>query len=406
MYYLCKNVYVVDGAVNAAIYDLNRHLLYQLSKAASLLLYKCLEEDYFCEEEQIGINNFINKGLITAEYVTPHKITELIRETTVDFAWIEVTTKCNYKCIHCYEEASICGGNTMSYDDFCHVVDELQEYGIEKIQLIGGEPCILGNELLHYLDYAVGKFENIMIYTNGSLVTDEMISYFKENKIYILLSIYSYASSVHDSVTKVDGSHARTIKILSRFKEAGILFKTKNVIMKGVYPGDKNTDLYTLNQHKDIVRLTGRANIELLSFDLLKRKMITRDNFKRPISKEYVSRLVSGHNCFSRRLYFSWDLNVYPCVMERRISHGNLHNSKLFNLINTNIIKMNKDTIEECKECELRYACSDCRPDSLGRNLSAKPWQCTYLPYKGIWQDATKQAEQVMAEYKCGEEIL
>lgn len=402
MYYLSENVYLVNGAINAAVYDLNRNLIYQLPKPAKDLLNKCLEEDCFNELEEMGISAFLKADIITNDYVERHSIEDLKKELSIDFAWIEVTTRCNYRCIHCYEEASTFGGNNMSFDDFCHAIDRIQEYGIKRIQIIGGEPCILGNELLRYLDYAVGKFERIIIYTNGSLVTDEMIAFFKKHSIVILLSVYSYDSVTHDKVTKVTGSHIKTVDTISKLKDAGISYRAKNVIMDGVCPGEKSTNLYTLNPHKDIVRLTGRANLDLLSADLLKKKMITVNSFKRPINREFISLMVSGHNCFGRRLYVSWDLNLYPCVMERRIFHGNLRENKLRDLLKEDIMKMNKDAIEGCKVCELRYACTDCRPDSFGRGITEKPWYCTYNPTAGIWEDAAKQANDIIEENgKC-----
>ena len=47
---------------------------------------------------------------------------------------------------------------------------------------------------------------------------------------------------------------------------------------------------------------------------------------------------------------------------------------------------MNKDKIEECKECEFRYCCFDCRPDSNGKEINEKPWYCTYYPKEGRWE--------------------
>ena len=49
--------------------------------------------------------------------------------------------------------------------------------------------------------------------------------------------------------------------------------------------------------------------------------------------------------------------------------------------------KFTKDKIEECSECEYRYACFDCRPNSLSRKISEKPWYCTYNPLTGNWED-------------------
>ena len=86
------------------------------------------------------------------------------------------------------------------------------------------------------------------------------------------------------------------------------------------------------------------------------------------------------------KVYVAANLDVYPCVMERRIKHCNI--KCLGDLVlNEDIRYMNKDHIEGCQNCEYRYACYDCRPNTLSENVMAKPWYCTYLPEKGEWLD-------------------
>lgn len=110
--------------------------------------------------------------------------------------------------------------------------------------------------------------------------------------------------------------------------------------------------------------------------------------------------MVSGHNCFSRRLYFSVDSQVYPCVMERRISHGNIQEKKLSDLIDERIRFFNKDKIKICNQCEFRYCCFDCRPDAFSNNVDSKPWYCTYDPLTGEWADPDDFAESILNSFK------
>jgi radical SAM protein with 4Fe4S-binding SPASM domain len=48
---------------------------------------------------------------------------------------------------------------------------------------------------------------------------------------------------------------------------------------------------------------------------------------------------------------------------------------------------LTKDKIEVCKDCELRYACPDCRESNTytgkGNFNSGKPLYCNYDPYSG-----------------------
>ena len=73
--------------------------------------------------------------------------------------------------------------------------------------------------------------------------------------------------------------------------------------------------------------------------------------------------------------------------MERRISHGNLKDNSLKNLIKREIQQFSKDKVEGCKNCEFRYACYDCRPDSISNDIYAKPYYCTYDVENGEWLD-------------------
>jgi SPASM domain peptide maturase of grasp-with-spasm system len=56
--------------------------------------------------------------------------------------------------------------------------------------------------------------------------------------------------------------------------------------------------------------------------------------------------------------------------------------------------KIAKDQIETCRDCEFRYACTDCRAyvRSPG-NLLSKPAKCGYDPYTGRWSEGAAQAE-------------
>lgn len=385
---LRDNVYFVKGKVNGAFYDLNSGDIFQVTEESKLLISRVLNDTNcnLTNEEERFIKELVELNLLTEEYTCGHSIENLKCNPNIEFVWIEITNMCNLKCVHCYDEA-LCGtGEIMSLEDFKHIVDELVCYGIKKIQIIGGEPFVLKDGLLDYLDYCIGKFEYIEIFTNGTLVTDKHLAYIKKNNINIALSVYSYSESEHNRVTKNKNSWKKTNETIKKLSELGIKYRVKNVLMKDLSLGEKNTELYELSLIKDIARLTGRAGLDLLSDELIKKKLITEDNLSYKISANLIKKCISGHNCFSRRLYFSVDSDVFPCVMERRFLHGNIKGKTLSAIIDSDILDLNKDKIDECNECEFRYCCFDCRPDSNGKDKYSKPWYCTYQPDKGVWE--------------------
>ena len=120
---------------------------------------------------------------------------------------------------------------------------------------------------------------------------------------------------------------------------------------------------------------------------MFQKKAITKEKLLAPLIRENVIQQISGHPCFAKKIYISTDLEVFPCVMERRFSHGNLKEAPLKKLIKQEITKLSKDYICSCKDCEYRYACFDCRPDANGKALFEKPWYCSYDPYSGRFED-------------------
>jgi MoaA/NifB/PqqE/SkfB family radical SAM enzyme len=48
---------------------------------------------------------------------------------------------------------------------------------------------------------------------------------------------------------------------------------------------------------------------------------------------------------------------------------------------------ISKDEVEICRDCEYRYACTDCRAFTDKKaNKYARPSRCNYNPYQGLWK--------------------
>ena len=81
------------------------------------------------------------------------------------------------------------------------------------------------------------------------------------------------------------------------------------------------------------------------------------------VSMESISISKKYNPCFFQSCFFDNEGNIYPCSGLREFMYGNINNiSATFKEENLNKYwKLNKDSLSECKSCELRYACDDCR---------------------------------------------
>lgn len=390
LYILNNNVYLVRGKVRSCIYDFNSLKLYSINDALARVIetanVKGISVDSVEGELKSLFAEFIKDNIFTlSDTASPHDIQELkTPDYGCSFAWVEITKRCNLRCLHCYNESDIHCDTIMSLDNYKRVIDNLIEMGIRRVQLIGGEPLFEKELLKEMLAYTVGKFSFIEIFTNGTLLSDEWFGFLAAYNIHVALSVYSYDEKQHDSVTCVRGSWARTNESINKLKTHNIPYRVCNVLMDRVSLGAKNTTLYELSTEKDVVRMSGRADFHILSDELIKKKLITKDKFRVPLKKGFSALLLSGHNCFKKKIYISADMKIFPCVMERRLMHCEISNGKGITL-DESICNLSKDRIKECCNCEYRYSCHDCRPDSLSGDIFEKPWYCTYNPLTGEW---------------------
>jgi hypothetical protein len=60
----------------------------------------------------------------------------------LSFLWLELTNRCNLRCVHCYTESDPWSGerDVLTVEDYESVMSQAYELGCRKVQLIGGEP--------------------------------------------------------------------------------------------------------------------------------------------------------------------------------------------------------------------------------------------------------------------------
>ncbi|MEM2926161.1 MAG: radical SAM protein, partial [Candidatus Bathyarchaeia archaeon] len=92
----------------------------------------------------------------------------------LDFLWVEITSRCNLHCIHCYagagdkveaneevidfktkKEGTI-RHTELSVEELRKILDEAADIGCRKIQFTGGEPT-LRDDLTELLEYAKAR---------------------------------------------------------------------------------------------------------------------------------------------------------------------------------------------------------------------------------------------------------
>jgi len=144
-----------------------------------------------------------------------------------------VSNDCNFDCSYCQIEKNMPKERKVSMDiDTAQKALQLFNRNCnmneqKTITITGGEP-LLNLKVVKFIIKTVRKsFQNvrIVVFTNGSLVTEELAMFFKQNDILILVSIDG-PQEMHDSARRNKsgkGSFEMAIKGYNRLQESGCI---------------------------------------------------------------------------------------------------------------------------------------------------------------------------------------
>ena len=116
----------------------------------------------------------------------------------------ELTPLCNFDCKMCYTHLSkeqMCGKPLLTVDQWKRIIDEAYAAGMIRVNLTGGE-CLTypGFEELYLYLHSLGC--EIRVLTNGALLDDRWISFFKAHPpILIQVSLYGGDEDTYERVT-------------------------------------------------------------------------------------------------------------------------------------------------------------------------------------------------------------
>jgi len=137
-------------------------------------------------------------------------------------AIMNITRRCNLKCVHCYAGSdNSLAPDELTTDQWMKVLDDLAEFGSPVALFSGGEP-LTHPGLSKLAQHAVDLGMRAVISTNGTLITEEKAEEFASIGLsYIGISLDG-SREVHDSFRGKEGSFDKTIIGLRNAQKAGI----------------------------------------------------------------------------------------------------------------------------------------------------------------------------------------
>lgn len=149
------------------------------------------------------------------------------------FVLCKLTNNCNQNCVHCFTAACEGGIKNLELNDLKKALDDIIELDNNTvISFIGGEATVWPNFYNIITDDKYKKALNKKINTNGTAIPeDKYIEFTKANFFEVRLSLDSNEPYEHDYL-RGEGTFAKTVESIKKFKELGLTVSTGTVISK------------------------------------------------------------------------------------------------------------------------------------------------------------------------------
>lgn len=334
------------------------------------------------------INSAYDKGVIvysTEKLITPPN------NSLCENLFFSITNYCNKNCEYCYEEitSDMNTSSFMTLEEIKNVMEKLYPSGECKntrIYLTGGEPLAHEN-LLSIINYLRTYNAQVGIFSNGSLLTDELARKLSNYNIFIFLSLDSANEEINDRI-RGKNSFAEVIHASS------ILHANNIPFFFAVTLSDFN--IHELNQliplaqqcHSlglylnEPVKMSkmGKVFNDFFSYsyqkynetiyDCAKKISIINSWRNRKVNASLVLRMVRENNlCLNNiqslqnkkncgagknNLAIDWLGNVYPCraLQQRNFRMGNITDLSSNTQINELLLEY-----EDCHNCDIHMFC-------------------------------------------------
>jgi len=287
----------------------------------------------------------------------------LILGTGLGMLFVEVTDRCNERCVHCYAEAAPERANRLSLTDIEHVLRAACKLGDPAVQFTGGDPLI-HPDIVEAVALARNMgFGTIEIYTNGLALGADMLARLAPYQPRLAFSVYARAPAVHDAITRVPGSLKRTLRAMRRARETGFAVRASVIVM----PENRGLEGDTIRMLQQDIGL----DADDIGLDVV--RSAGRGRFMQGYQPD-TGALDAGHRPAGRdehdapdprrrgKLCVAANGDVHPCIFSRAITLGNIRQTPLDAIVrNPRTRPHMAPSAARWESCRRGLSCADCQ---------------------------------------------
>ncbi|MGC8873266.1 MAG: radical SAM protein [Chloroflexia bacterium] len=151
-------------------------------------------------------------------------------------ASIELTERCNLRCVHCYINRPAgdrdAASQELDLERWTRILDQLADAGTLWLLYTGGEP-LLRPDFAELFLAAKRRGFLVTLFTNGTLLNEDLVHLWQEYPPRrVEITLYGATETTYERVTGVPGSFARCLRGIELLHRYGIPLELKSVLMR------------------------------------------------------------------------------------------------------------------------------------------------------------------------------
>ena len=308
---------------------------------------------------------------------------------------IEITSRCNERCIHCYipHDNKI---SNINPDLFYDVLNQCKNMKLLHLTLSGGEPMLHKN-FCDFLRKCKEYDFSVNVLSNLTLLNDEIIKEMKETPLLgVQVSLYSMNPNIHDEITQMKGSFGKTKNAILKLIENDIPLQISCPIMKqnkncyddvikwakvhNIHAGDDYVIIARYNRTTQ--NLSCRLSVDEINEVIndkvtndakyLEQMEMAAEKKKNITSNDFVCSVCHSSICIAD------NGNVYPCAGWQDYIVGNVKETSLndiwYNSEKVQYLRgLRRQDFPKCIKCVDKEFCTMCMVRNANENPMGDP---------------------------------
>lgn len=392
-----SQVVIVYGPAAAGVYDLARGDFHRVTHAAAKVLEACDGATALStrsEEQRDFISEAVRRGLVEVRTdackTSPTKLADVLRPLRPPrFAWVEITSKCNQTCLHCFLGSDLNSTPHVPAERLYSHADDLSTAGVRQVVISGGEPT-LHPQFSEIVDYFSSKSFELSVLTNASYKRfADFIPKLADHDIIVKVPLLGWGAS-HDRMTGLPGSFIRTVSNIRACLASGVriqLGSTVTALNQADIPQIKSfaqeldlalefSPVFLIGCARDYkAELVPHSMSPLISACQAGNRQLHKNsdihqNIRANSAGDYATvdlrnYLTEHHECGQKIVALLANGRVTPCLLLRNKAHaiGDMNSDTLLDIVHGISDRLAFDetmklaSIPGCRDCEARFVC-------------------------------------------------